>query len=262
MNKVSSLLKRSYVYLILLIIYVPLVVGVVFSFNVPTKKGEANPSWIKGTFDNWVSVLDSGRDLALLNTILLAIIVSFLVATISIITSYAMYRQKNKLIKSTLTSTSNIPLINPDNITAIGLVLVFTAFFGIVQVDNEGFLRVIVGHTIMALPYGISLTLPRSEKFNNNLFEAAQDLGHSKIKAWFKTYLIYMIPSIISVILVSSVLSFDDFIIARTTSNTSTIATKLYEGAFRPWALVLGAIVLFTTIIGNLVYASYKLKKK
>lgn len=103
-----------------------------------------------------------------------------------------MYKQKNKLMKTTLNTTSNIPLINPDNITLVGLVLVFTLFFGIVSVDREGFGRLVVGHTIMHY-YGISLMLPRSQKFNNNLFEASQDLGYSKIRAWFKTYLVYMI---------------------------------------------------------------------
>lgn len=262
MNKFTNFLRKSYIYLILAIVYVPLLFGVWFSFNQSTPKGEFNPTWTKGTFENWVTLFDSGRNLALINTILLAFIVSFLVVSISIVTVYAMYKQKNKLMKTTLSTTSNIPLINPDNITALGLVLVFTLFFGIVSVDREGFGRLVVGHTIMALPYGISLMLPRSQKFNNNLFEASQDLGYSKIRAWFKTYLVYMIPSIITVILVSSVLSFDDFIIARTTSNATTLGTKLYEGAFEPWGLVIGSIVLVLTIIGNIIYASYKTKKK
>ncbi|MGZ9755451.1 ABC transporter permease [Mycoplasma sp. 394] len=262
MNKFTEFLRRSYIYIILAIIYVPLITGVVFSFNQKTPKGEFNPTWTKGVFENWVTLFDNGRGLALLNTILLAIIVSTLVVIISLITVYALYRQKNRLMRSTLTATSNIPLINPDNITALGLVLVFSLFFGIVAVDSEGFGRLIVAHTIMALPYGISLMLPRSEKFNNNLFEASQDLGYSKTRAWFKTYLVYMIPSIITVILVSSVLSFDDFIITRTVSNASTLGTKLYEGAFEPWGLVIGSIVLFITILGNIGYAIYKTKKK
>ncbi|UWV93802.1 hypothetical protein NW062_00410 [Mycoplasmopsis cynos] len=102
--------------------------------------------------------------------------VSGLVIILSLITVYAVYRQKNKLLKTTLTATSNIPLINPDNITAIYLVLVFSAFFGIVSVDKEGFGRVIVGHTIMTFALWNFANVTRSEKFNNNLFEASQDL--------------------------------------------------------------------------------------
>ncbi|QGZ97652.1 ABC transporter permease subunit [Mycoplasma sp. NEAQ87857] len=261
MNKFFEYLKRFYIYIILTIVYVPLVFGVVFSFNKPTPKGETNTTWTKGTVDNWLNFLSDGRDIALTNTILLAVIVSFLVVALSLVTVYSLYRQKSKIARPITHATSNIPLINPDNITAIGLVLVFGAFFGIVSTSSEGFLRVVVGHTIMALPYGISLMLPRSDKFNNNFFEASQDLGYSKLRSWFKTYFVYMLPSIVMVIVVSSVLSFDDFIITRTVSNVATLGTKLYEGAFRPWGLVLGSIVLFATIIGNVVYVLTKSAK-
>ncbi|EFF41747.1 ABC transporter permease, partial [Mycoplasmopsis alligatoris] len=201
-----------------------------------------------------------GRDIALVNSIIIAVIVSFLVISLSLVTVFALYRQKNKLIKGTVTGTANIPLINPDNITAIGLVLVFALFFGVIASDSEGLWRAIIGHTVMTLPYGISLMYPRSEKFSFNLYEASQDLGYSKIKSWFKTYFIYMMPSIIMVALVSSFLSFDDFIITRTVSNTSTLGLKLYEGAFEPWALVIGAILLLFTLIGNIVYVLFKAK--
>ncbi|QIW62433.1 ABC transporter permease [Mycoplasmopsis gallinacea] len=262
MSKIVEILKRSYIYIILTLVYVPLIFGFVFSFNQQTKKGEFNTTWTVGTTDNWANLFKDGRDLALVNTILLALIVSFLVISLSLITVYALYRQKNKLVRSSVISTSNIPLINPDNITAIGLVLVFGIFFGIISTDSEGFGRLIIGHTVMALPYGISLMLPRSEKFNNNLFEASQDLGYSKIASWFKTYFIYMIPSIIMVAIVSTFLSFDDFIIARTVSNTSTLGTKLYEGSFQAWGLVFGSIVLFMTIIGNIIYTVAKSKSQ
>ncbi|WP_036451752.1 ABC transporter permease [Mycoplasma buteonis] len=262
MNKFATFLKQSYIYIILLLVYIPLFFGVIFSFNEKSPKGEFNPYFTHGTIENWQTLLQNGRDLALINTILLAIIVSILVVLISLVTVYSLYRQKSKIVKRFIQGSSNIPLINPDNITAIGLVLVFSVFVGVISTENEGFIRLIIGHTIMALPYGIMLMLPRSEKFNNNLFEASQDLGYSRIRSWFKTYLVYMIPSIIMVIVVSSVLSFDDFIIARTVSNGSTLGTKLYEGAFEPWGLVLGSIVLFATIIGNVIYTIFKSKRK
>ncbi|MFV8499910.1 ABC transporter permease [Mycoplasma sp. VS424B] len=262
MSKISTFLRKSYIYLILAIVYIPLFFGAIFTFNEATPKGLFNTTWTKGTVENWIHLFDNDRISALVNSILLAIIVSFLVCVISLVTVYALYRQKNKTVRGFVTASSNVPLINPDNITAIGLVLVFGAFFGVVQTDNEGFARVIVAHTVMAIPYGISLMLPRSEKFNNNLFEASQDLGYSKIRSWFRTYFIYMIPSIIMAVVVSSVLSFDDFIITRTVSNSPTLGTKLYEGSFEPWGLVLGTIILFITIVANIIYTLVKKNKK
>ncbi|WP_338068683.1 hypothetical protein [Mycoplasma nasistruthionis] len=129
MSKMSQILRKSYIYIILGLVYIPLFFGAIFTFNSPTPKGQFNVTWTEGTTANWSGLLDEGRFTALLNTILLAIIVSFLVATISLITVYSLYRQKSKLIRTAVSWTSNIPLINPDNITAIGLVLVFGAFF-------------------------------------------------------------------------------------------------------------------------------------
>lgn len=114
----------------------------------------------------------------------------------------------------------------------------------------------------MVIPYGISLSLPRSYKFNNNLFEASQDLGYSKLRSWFKTYFVYMLPSILMTFVVSFVFSIDDFIIARTVSNTSTLGTKLYEGAFQAWGLILGSIVLIITLVGNVIYTIINARKK
>ncbi|RIV16424.1 ABC transporter permease [Mycoplasmopsis gallopavonis] len=262
MNKLTEYLRKSYIYIILLLVYIPLVFAVIFSFNEKSPKGEFNPYYTPFTIENYLEFLQNDRLKALVNTFLLAIIVSILVVSLSLVTVYSLYRQKNKNLKRFVQGTSNIPLINPDNITAIGLVLVFGIFIGVISTEDEGFMRLIVAHTIMALPYGIMLMLPRSEKFNNNLYEASQDLGHSKFRSWMKTYLVYMIPSIIMVVIVSSVLSFDDFIIARTVSNTSTLGTKLYEGAFEPWGLVLGSIVLFITIIGNVIYTIAKSRRK
>ncbi|QNM93820.1 ABC transporter permease subunit [Mycoplasma sp. Pen4] len=261
MSRLSSFLRKSYIYIILAIVYIPLITAAVLSFNTPTPKGQARTAWDKFTWENWAGLFQNERDQALVTTILLAIIVSFLVCVLSLITVYALYRQKNRTVRAVVSSTSNIPLINPDNITAIGLVLVFGLFFGVVQTNEEGFGRVVIAHTIMALPYGISLMLPRSEKFNSNFLEASQDLGYSKIRSWFKTYLVYMIPSIIMTVVVSSVLSFDDFIITRNVSNTQTLGTKLYEGSFEPWALVLGTIVLSLTIVANIIYTIVKKKK-
>ncbi|QZE12443.1 ABC transporter permease [Mycoplasma sp. Ms02] len=259
MNRFFAVFKNIYVQFVLLIVYIPLVVGAIWSFNDnPDKGGFLTTTWTETTTKHWKSVLEAGRDIALVNTIIIAVTVSVIVIFLSLITSYAMYRQKNKMVKRALNATMNIPIINPDNITAIGLVLIFGLLFGIISSDSEGMPRLIAAHTVMALPYGISLMYPRSEKFNNNLFEASQDLGHSKLSSWFKTYFVYMMPSIVMTFVVSTVLSMDDFIITRTVSNTSTLGLKLYEGSFEPWSLVFGAILLMTILVVNVIYVSVK----
>lgn len=257
-SKFKKWMKRIYIHLILLIFYIPLFFTVIFSFNKPTKKGYLKYTWNGFTTQNWATFFDQGRGAALLNSILVALVVSTIVVTFSLITCFGMWRQKNEKYGKVLLEVNNIPLINPDNIIAIGLVLLFSALFGTLASTKGGLLRGIAGHSIMALPYGITMMFPRSEKFNKNQLEAAQDLGYNKFRAWFKTYFVYMLPTIVYTLLVSAFMSFDDFIIMKTLSNTPTLGTKLYEGEFRSWGLVVGAALLTLVILGNLIYISYK----
>ncbi|WP_029513182.1 ABC transporter permease [Mycoplasmopsis primatum] len=258
MNKFFKWLKRIYIHIILLIVYIPLFYAAIFSFNSPTSKGFVRASWNGFTTLNWATFFNEGRGAALVNSIIIAFVVSILVVAISLFTCYGMWRQKNKNYGKWVLRSNNIPLINPDNITAIGLALLFSALFGTLASTKEGLFRGIIGHTVMALPYGITLMFPRSEKFNASYLEAAQDLGYNKISAWFKTYFIHMLPSSIFAGIVAAFLSFDDFIILRTVSNTSSLGTKLYEGEFRSWGLVVGAALLILVITGNIFYISFK----
>lgn len=257
-NKIKRWFRGIYIHIILLIVYIPLFFAAIFSFNKTTEKGFIRSSWNGFTGDNWKYFFNEGRGIALLNSIIIAIAVSILVVFISLLTCYGMWRQKNKKYVQTIHAINNVKLINPDNIIALGLALLFTALFGTLVNTHEGLLRGIVGHTVMALPYGITLMFPRSEKFNLSHLEAAQDLGYNKLRAWFKTYFVFMIPSILFTALVSAFLSFDDFIILRTVSNTSTLGTKLYEGEFRSWGLVIGAALLVIVVLSNIIYIVYK----
>lgn len=258
MSKFRKWFSSIYIHLILACVYIPLFFVVVYSFNKPTDKGFISTTWNGKTFEHWSTFFEEGRLNALVNSLIIAGSVSVIVITISLITVFGMWRQRNKKLNQAIMSINNIPLINPDNITAIGLVLVFGILFGVLGSYSEGIWRGIVGQTIMALPYGITIMLPRSEKFNGNQFEAAQDLGYGKVRSWFKTYFIYMLPSIIFAGLVAAFLSFDDFIILRTVSNTSTLGTKLYEGQFKGWGLVVGAGILVFVLIGNIAYITFK----
>ncbi|TQC51356.1 ABC transporter permease [Mycoplasmopsis mucosicanis] len=261
MHKITEFFKKSYIYIILALTYIPLTFAIVFSFNKPSEKGFLSFTWNTYSAESWKTFFNEGRDVALINSIIIAICTAIIVIFVSLITVFALWRQKNRNYERVTKSLNNIPIINPDNITAIGLVLVFSLFFGTLSLAKEGLIRGIIGHSIMALPYGILLMFPRSEKFERSLFEASQDLGYSKVRSWFKTYFVYMIPTIIFVGLVSAFLSFDDFIILKTTTNVATLSTKLYEGNFRGWGLVVGSGVLFLTLIGNAIYISLKVAR-
>ncbi|VEU81921.1 ABC transporter permease [Mycoplasmopsis arginini] len=260
MSKIKNFLKYSYVFIILGFLYVPIIFGTIYSFNSPSNKGIFSvTTWNRTSFEAYSELFSKSHTLAFVNSFLLGIATSVLVITISLLTVFALWRNKNKGARSYVQTTSNVPMINPDVITGLTLAIVLNfLFFGTLKATSEGFVRSIIGHTVMCLPYGILIMLPKSDKFSKNIFEASQDLGYSKFKTWFKTYFVYMLGSIGFTFVMTMTLSFDDFIITRIVSNTETLGTQLYEGQFQAWSLAIGAISLLVVIFGNTLYIVFK----
>ncbi|VEU59423.1 ABC transporter permease [Mesomycoplasma neurolyticum] len=256
-----EIFKKTYVWIIIIAFYIPLLLGAIFSFNKPSDKGFVSTSWNKHTFEGYVYLVSDNFINALINSLIIGIVTVFFVLVISLFTVFSIWKQKLKLPKRYVNITSNIPLINPDIITAISLAIILSFLFGILNSNNEGMIRAIISHITMTLPYGILLMYPRSENFSMSVYEASQDLGYSKLQTWFRVYLFHMIPSIFFSSVVVFFFSFDDFIITRITSNASTIGVNLYQGQFKTWSLALGTIMLCATLIGNVVWIIIKLKK-
>ncbi|WP_462088306.1 ABC transporter permease [Mesomycoplasma hyopneumoniae] len=256
-----EILKKSYVWFLIILFYIPIIVGAVFSFNSPSKKGFVSNTLNKFSLHAFDEFSKESFASAFINSVIIAFFAAIVVVFLSLLTVFALWRQKNKTIKTYVVLSSNIPLINPDVITAISLATILSFLFGSLSAASEGLYRAIISHIVMTFPYGILLLFPKSEKFSLNLYEAAQDLGYSKTKAWFLIYLKHMFPAIISTFFVVVFLSFDDFIITKITSNTQTVGTLLYQGTFKTWALMLGTIMLFFLFISNFIWIYYKTKK-
>ena len=260
MNKFKSFLRYSYIIVILLLLYIPIFFGLIYSFNEPSAKGVFSvTTWNRTSWSAYKELFSKSHSLAFVNSFLLGFTTSIIVIVLSLITVFALWRQKNRTIRTFVQGTSNIPLINPDVITGLTLAIVLNLIFiGTLKATNEGFFRAIIAHSVMCLPYGILIMLPKSDKFSKNIFEASQDLGYSKFKTWFNTYFTYMLGTIGFTFVITMALSFDDFIITRIVSNTETLGTQLYEGQFQAWSLAIGAISLIIVIFGNTIYAAYK----
>lgn len=262
MSKVIEFFKRFYVAIIIGLFYTPIVFATIFSFNTPSRKGSLSfTHWNGFTWDSWKEIGSEDKGNAIINSLILGVFVSIFVVVLSLITVFALWRQRNKAFKTFVDGTSNVPLINPDVITAIGMSLIMGIMFGTLTVGNDGMWRAIISHTIMILPFGIMIMYPRSSKFQKSLLEASKDLGYGPVRTWFNTYFKFMLPISIAVIVISLTLSFDDFIITRTTSNTTTIGTKLYEGSFKGWALALGAIMTTISVTGSIAFSMLKRRK-
>lgn len=263
MTKFKQYYRHLYIIGILFLFYLPLLFMIIFSFNKTSEKGYINfGSWNGLSFDAYNNLFKHDFWSSLFNSFLVAFVVSIFVVIFSLSAVYSIWKLKNKSIKTMKNIATNISIILPDIIIAIALVSFFGIFFGSLKSNQEGFINVVIGHIVMALPYGILIMYPKSEKFNQSLFEASWDLGYSKIRTWFKTYFVYMLSSINFTILITFILSFDDFIITLITSNIKTIGTDLYQGNFKSWSLALGSFLIIIITSGNFIYLFKNLRKE
>lgn len=253
MSKFKDFSKYFYISIILAIFYIPLFFAAVFSFNQTSDKGFITfEHWNGFTWEAYKNLFSNKMVEAFMNSLLLGTLSTLIVIFLSLLTVFSIWKQKSKIIKIAKNTSTNISIINPDIIIGVSLALFFSLSFGVLSTESEGFIRAVIGHVVMILPYGILIMYPKSEKFNKSIFEASYDLGYPKVKTWFKTYFVYMIPSISFTLIVSMVLSFDDFIITSITSNSTTVGTELYQGRFQSWALAIGSILLVSIIIVNI----------
>ncbi|MGL4343312.1 MAG: ABC transporter permease [Metamycoplasmataceae bacterium] len=263
MNKISEFFKKGYILIILLLFYLPLFFMFIFSFNASSSKGYINfSSWNGFSWDAYRDLFSSEIMFSFMNSTILAIVVSFIVIILSLLTVFSIWKQKNKTIKVVKNISSNISMVLPDIIIGISLVSFFGLAFGSLTSNEEGFWNAVISHVVMILPYGVLIMYPKSEKFKKTMFEASYDLGYPVIKTWFKTYFVYMLSSINFTLIISIILSFDDFIITRIVSNMETVGTELYQGNFKSWALALGSIFIVIIFIGNIVYFIKKNKQE
>ncbi len=262
MSKVSYIFKRTYIIIILLIVYTPLLVAAVFSFNKAPKRGDIFFNFWNGwSLEGFTQLAEKNILMAIINSVVIGIIVATIVVIISLITVYALWHQKQKSYKLFVDSTINIPLINPDIVSAVALSITFGLIFGTIGIMDSGMWRAIFSLIVVILPYGIIIMYPRSSKFDKSLLEASYDLGYGPIRSWFKTYFRHMMPVIVASFIIALTLSFDDFILTRITSKVVTTSVILYSSNIKNWILMLGTILLIISVGGSVIYSLWKGRK-
>ena len=206
-------LSRIYLCLIFGILYIPILTLIFFSFN------EANSTAVFTGFSlKWYKELFSSPDTftALRNTLILAVLSSLISTVIGTAAAEGIYRMKSKFLKSSITSVTNIPMMNPDIVTGMSMMLFFVAVAAIIGVSYEdiGFTAMLIAHTTFCLPYVILSVLPRINELGDSLSEAALDLGCPPFKAFFKVKLPNIMPGVLSGMVMAFTMSLDDFVIS------------------------------------------------
>ncbi len=222
--------SRIYLCIIFAILYIPIVTLILFSFNETD-----STSVFTGFSFMWYKELFASPDtfIALRNTLILAVCSSLLATVIGTAAAEGIYRMKSKLLKHSITSVTNIPMMNPDIVTGMSMMLFFVAVVGILGIEYEdfGFFAMLIAHTTFSLPYVILSVLPRVEDFGKSLSEAAMDLGCTPLQSFFKVELPNLMPAVLSGLMMAFTLSLDDFIISYFVGSSSfqTLPLLIYS---------------------------------
>ena len=207
MKKFGKFLKGAYLGIVVLFMYLPIAVMLVMSFT----DSRSAAIWNGFSFGAYTALFSDGDVMdALLTTLLVAVISSILATVIGTATAIGLHSMK-KRPRAVVESITQLPMVNPDLVTGISMMLLF-AFIGIKQ--NVGITRMVIAHITFNIPYVIFSVLPKLRQSSDSLYEAAMDLGCSPVKALAKVVIPDIMPGIVSGLLLAFTLSIDDFAIS------------------------------------------------
>ena len=219
-------LSKFYIGLIFLILYAPILVVILFSFNESGNLSEFSTFtlyWYEELFAD-EEALD-----ALKNSLILAVSSSVIATVIGTLAAFGISRAKNRYYRQTLESVANIPMMNPDIVTGVSMMLLFVGVGAAIKVgDTLGFWTMLIAHTTFNLPYVILQVLPKFRQMDKNLTEAALDLGCTPMQTFFRVELPSIMPGIVSGLMMSFTLSLDDFVISHFVSSPDFKTLPLY----------------------------------
>ncbi len=254
----KKILAQSYLYILLLALYAPIAIIIIFSFTNSKSIGD----WRGFSFELYASMF-SGQAAhsatiatAIINTIVIAVVAATLSTLIGSIAAVGIFNMRNRKLRQAIQFTNNIPMINPDIITGISLFLLFVSL-GI----SGGYVTVVLAHVAFCTPYVVLNVMPRLSRMNPNIYEAALDLGATPLQAFNKVIIPEIKPGMISGFLLSFTLSIDDFAVTLFTKGSNgleTLSTYIYadarKGGLTPELRCLAAIIFLTVLVLLLVF--------
>lgn len=207
MKKKRKIGSKVYVALVMVFLYLPIAVLILYSFN------DGKTSVWKGFTLKWYYELfnNSAIMTSLYNTLIIAVLAALVSTVLGTLAAIGIYNMK-KPVRSLVTNVSNIPIINPEIVTGVSFMLLF-AFLGTLFNFEMGFATVLIAHISFCTPYVILNVMPKLRQMDYSIYEAALDLGCNPRQAFFKTVMPEIMPGVISGMLMSFTYSLDDFVI-------------------------------------------------
>lgn len=258
---IKKIIAQTYIWILLILLYSPIIIIIIFSFTEAKVLG----NWTGFSTNLYSSLFSNGTHHSLTNALVNTLTIALIAATISTIlgsmAAIGIYNLKTPY-KKTISFVNNIPILNGDIITGISLFLLFVSLR-----VTQGYVTVVLAHITFCTPYVILSVLPRLKQMNQNIYEAALDLGATPLQALRKVILPEIRPGMISGFLLSITLSIDDFAVTIFTignQGLETLSTYIYadarKGGLTPELRPLSAII-FVVILALLIVINYRAGK-
>lgn len=244
MQEKQSIFSKVYLWIILAFFYAPILYVVVFSFN-----SSKSLSSFSGFSTKWYAKMFTNRTImeAVWYTVIIAVLATLISTIVGTITAIGLSKS-NRILKEVVNQVNNLPMLNPEIVTAIGLMLFFTSLN-----ISTGFITMLLAHIAFCIPYVVLSIMPRLRRLDPNLADAALDLGCTPGQAMWKVIIPQISGGIIAGALVAFSMSFDDFVISLFTTGpgVSNISIYVYSNVKRvnPTINALSSLIVYVITI-------------
>lgn len=250
--KEHKLLRRLLLGALLLFFYFPILYMLVFSFN-----GSRSLTSFDGFSLQWYEKMfhDANMLEAIYYTLITAVIATILSTVVGTITAIGLSKSR-RIVRELVSQVNNLPIMNPEIVTAVGLML----FYVSMRIE-KGFFTMLLAHIAFCIPYVILSVMPKLRSLDDNLAEAAMDLGATPWQAMLKVIVPQIMPGIISGALIAFTMSFDDFTISyfvtgNGVKNISTLVwtmSKRINPSINALSTIIVLMITITLLLINLL---------
>lgn len=252
MKKLRNFFRGTYLGIMLIFLYAPILVLMVFSFN----GSKSMARWTGFSF-KWYEALmhDSTIMNALMVTLSVAVISALVATFIGTFAAIGIHSMK-KRPRAVVENISRLPMVNPDLVTGISFMMLFAAM-GI----KGGYTRMLIAHITFNIPYVIFSVMPKLRQSSNLLYEAAMDLGCTPMMAIRKVVIPDIMPGIVSGFVLAFTLSLDDFVVSWfATDGIQNLSIYIYGIARRGISPKINALctIMFVVVVALLVFINLK----
>lgn len=256
--KKHKLLSDIYMAMVMLFLYAPILVLIVFSFN----DSKSRNTWSGFTL-HWYK--DLFRDAEIMQSLALTLFVALLSAIIATVlgTAAAIGLSKaNKRVRSAFMTLNYLPMVNPDIIIGVSLMLLFTYL----RVEF-GVTTLLLAHITFSVPYVVLNVMPKLRAMDKHIYDAALDLGCNPLEAYFKVVIPEIMPGILSGFVMALTLSIDDFVVSYFVNGSAsqTLPLVIYSQTRRRITPKINALstIIFVVVLGILVINNlYSIRKE